>query len=208
MILATLGDLTRKALEKLDNSPFFKETGAYLAGGSGLAIHLGHRYSYDLDFFTRKKFQEDSIIQLIDQSGRFELERRHWRTILGTFEKVRFSLFYYKYPLLAPPKKILNNINLASLEDIAAMKIAAISDRGTKRDFIDLHFLLSHFSLKKILKFYDQKYKNLAANRIHILKSLVYFADAEKDTKPEMIQAADWEEIKNLIKEKVKNLRP
>lgn len=208
MILTTLSDLTRKALEKLDNSPFFKETGAYLAGGSGLAIHLGHRYSYDLDFFTRKKFQEDSIIQLVDQTGQFKLERRHWRTILGTFESVKFSLFFYKYPLLLPPKKILKNINLASLEDIAAMKIAAISDRGTKRDFIDLYFLLSHFSLKKILNFYDRKYQNLAANRIHILKSLVYFVDAEKDTKPEMIQAADWEEAKSLIKEQVIGLKP
>jgi len=206
--LYTLGKTTRKALEKLDSSPFFNETAAYLAGGSGLAIHLGHRYSYDLDFFTRKDFHEDYILDLLDESGKFKLERRGWKTILGTFEDIKLSLFFYKYPLLLPPKKIFSNTNLASLKDIAAMKVAAISDRGTKRDFIDLYFLLSHFPLEKILKYYDQKYQNLGVNRIHILKSLVYFADAEKDTKPKMIQAANWEEVKNLIKEKVKSLRP
>lgn len=208
MTLNTLGELTRRALEKLDSSLFFKESGAYLAGGSGLTLHLGHRHSYDLDFFTRKKFEEDSIIQLIDQCGQFKLERRHLRTILGIFEGVKFSLFYYKYPLLKPTIRILTNINLASLEDIAAMKIAAISDRGTKRDFIDLYFLLAHFSLGKILKLYDQKYQNLAANRIHILKSLVYFADAENDEMPGMIKNVDWQDLKMLIVEKVKVLIP
>lgn len=206
--LDTLGVSAKKALEKLDASLFFKESRAYLAGGSGLTLHLGHRYSYDLDFFTRKKFQEDAIIQLIDQCGHFKLESRYWRTILGIFEDVKFSLFFYKYPLIKPTIKILKSINLVSLEDIAAMKIAAISDRGTKRDFIDLYFLLAHFSLEKILKLYDQKYQNLAANRVHILKSLVYFADAERESMPEMIKDINWQDLKTLIMEKVKGLAP
>lgn len=206
MNLDILGDLTKKALVKLDDSPFFKESQAYLAGGTGLAIHLGHRYSFDLDFFARKKFEEDLIIDLLDQSGRFKLERRHWKTILGKFEDVKFSLFFLKYRLIAPSAIILRNINLASLEDIAAMKIAAISDRGTKRDFIDLFFLVKHFPLEKILKFYDQKYKNLAAQRTHILRSLVYFTDAEQDPMPEMIKTVDWEKVKEFFTKEVKEI--
>lgn len=208
MVLTTLGQSTRKALERLDNSSFFHETAAYLAGGSGLALHLEHRYSFDLDFFSKNKFQEDSIIQLLDEYGKFKLERRHWKTILGIFEDVKFSLFFYKHQLLMPFKKIGKNINLASLEDIAAMKIAAIADRGTKRDFIDLYFLLSRFQLKDILQYYDQKYQNLKANRIHILKSLIYFADAEEDVMPEMIKTVNWQDVKKSLTKSVKNLAP
>lgn len=95
--------------------------------------------------------------------------------------------------------QILKGAYLASLEDIAAMKIAAICDRGSKRDFIDLYFLVKKFSLKQIFKFYDQKYAKFLDNRIHILKSISYFADADTQKDPKMLISVSWEEVKQFF---------
>ena len=100
----------------------------------------------------------------------------------------------------------MTNVNVASLEDIAAMKIAAIADRGTKRDFIDLYFLAKLFPLVKIIDFYDQKFKNLANAKTHILKGLVYFTDAESEPTPRMVQSVNWSEVKKFFEEEVKKI--
>ena len=206
MYLNSLSKITKKALEKLDASEFFAETGAYLAGGTALALHLGHRYSEDLDFFTLKAFESNSQIQFLSQIGNFKLNQTGWRTILGEFEGTKFSLFHYQYKLIEKPQAILKNTNLASLTDIAAMKIAAIADRGTKRDFIDLFFLTKIFPLEKILTYYDQKYEKLEANKTHILRSLFYFAEAENDASPQMIQPVDWQKLKEFFEKEVEKI--
>lgn len=204
--LNAISKSTKRALEKLNSSPFFAETSAYLAGGTALALHLGHRYSEDLDFFTPKAFLTKSQIQLLSQIGDFKLNQTGWGTILGEFESTKFSLFYYQYKLIGKPELILKNTNLASLADIAAMKIAAIADRGTKRDFIDLFFLTKIFSLEKILAYYDQKYEKLQANKTHILRSLFYFTEAENEAPPRMIQSVDWQELKKFFEKEVKKI--
>lgn len=206
MFLSSLSSPTKKALEKLAASVFFAQTHAYLAGGTALALHLGHRYSEDLDFFTRKKFIAQDILQLIAETGRFQTNRVGWQTILGKFEDVKLSLFYYKYPLLAKEEIVYKNAKLASLKDIAAMKIAAIADRGTKRDFIDLFFLAKSFSLEEMLKFYDLKYKNLASRQTHILKSLFYFVDAEGEPMPEMLEDISWKQVKQFFEKEIKRI--
>ncbi len=206
MYTNTLSKPTKRALEKLDSSVFFTETGAYLAGGTALALHLGHRYSEDLDFFTPKPFLPKTQIQFLSQIGEFKLNQTGWGTILGEFEGAKFSLFYYQYKLIEKPQRILKSTNLASLADIASMKIAAIADRGTKRDFIDLFFLTRVFSLEKMLSYYDQKYAKLQANKTHILKSLFYFEEAENDAPPQMIQTIDWQEVKKYFEKEVKKI--
>lgn len=202
----TLSKSTKKALEKLDASDFFTETRAYLAGGTALALHLGHRYSEDLDFFTKSAFLPKSQIQILSQIGDFKLNQTGWGTIIGEFEGTKFSLFHYQYKLIEKPQLILKSTNLASLADIAAMKIAAVADRGTKRDFIDLFFLTRIYSLERILSYYDQKYQKLQANKTHILRSLFYFAEAENDAPPQMIQTVDWQEVKKFFEKEVKKI--
>lgn len=91
-------------------------------------------------------------------------------------------------------------IPILDTADIAAMKILAIEDRGTKRDFIDLYFLCQEFSLKQMLKFYDQKYGVLEEHLYSIIRSLDYFTDADIDPNPEMLIPVDWEEIKQFFK--------
>lgn len=90
---------------------------------------------------------------------------------------------------------------LALLEDIAAMKIAAICDRGTKRDFIDLYFLAKKFSLEQIFKFYDQKYAMLSNNIVHIMRSLDYFVDAEPQKLPKMLKKVSWDKVKKFFQD-------
>ena len=206
MFAKALSTSTKKALEKLDSSSFFDMTAAYLAGGTALALHLGHRLSIDLDFFTLKEFNEDSISNLLKNTGHFTLNRTDWQALIGTFETVKFSLFFYKYPLLEAPEIFLTKTPVASLQDIAAMKIGAISRRGTRRDFIDLYFLTEIFPLKKTVNFYDKKYQDLASQRTHILKSLVYFADAEGEPMPEMLKPANWLKIKEFFISEVRKL--
>lgn len=200
MFTKTLSKHAADALAILGKSNILNT--AYLAGGTACALQIGHRISLDLDFFTDKEFPTGLVLNQLSKLAGFKLDQTEKWTILGTFPKVKFSYFYYPYPLIAKTS-LFSQINLASLEDIAAMKIAAICDRGTKRDFIDLYFLAKKFSLEKILKFYDKKYGKLSNNIYHIIRSLEYFVDAEEQKSPKMIKKVPWEEVKKFFQHQV-----
>ncbi len=179
---------------------------AYLAGGTGTALQLGHRISVDFDFFTNNEFKPSDFASELSRTGDFEAEQTNRGTVTGRFNGIRFSLFNYEHPLLFPCLEH-RCAGIADLRDIAAMKIDAIASRGAKRDFVDLYFICeSGFSLAEILGFYDKKYGKLSANRIHILKSLVYFKDAEQDEMPQMLKQVSWDNIKTFLENNVKKL--
>ena len=180
---------------------------AYLAGGTACALWFGHRYSFDLDFFTDVEFETELTVKQLESFPGFMLQRTEKWTILGTFPEVKFSFFYYPYPLIEKASPFMQ-INIASLPDLAAMKVAAICDRGTKRDFIDLYSIVKEkFSLKKALSFYDRKYKKLSNNAYHIIRSLQYFRDADKEQEmPQMIEKISWEEVKKFFTGETKSL--
>lgn len=96
--------------------------------------------------------------------------------------------------------------DLVEERDIAAMKIDAISSRGSKKDFIDIYFLLKKYLLEELIGFFEKKYNDIDYNKLHILKSLVYFEDADNESIPIMIQNIDWEDVKQIIREKVNEL--
>lgn len=195
---------TKAVLALLEKSEVIQK--AYLAGGTALALQLGHRISCDLDFFTQEEFDEKMLLPEIKKISNFQLEKIAWRTILGKFKDVKFSIFYYKYPLLYAAKKF-GMINVTDIRDIAAMKIAAIAARGTKRDFVDLYFICKEtVSLPDAIQLYDKKYKNLSAAGMHIMKSLVYFDDAEPDEMPRMLKEAVWGNIKKYFEYEVRKL--
>lgn len=200
---ALFGD-TKTILAILGKSTLTRD--AYLAGGTAAALQLGHRLSFDLDFFTPKEFNALKVIAELEKILDFKLEQSTEGTILGRIKDVRFSLFLYKYKLLFPLKKFLS-INILDLRDIAAMKIVAISDRGVKRDFIDLYFMCkAKISLWEMARLYDRKYGKLASNLIHIKKSLVYFIDAEDQDMPKMLKPCKWQEVKRFFEEEVKKI--
>ncbi len=197
----------KESLAVLGKSGIFKS--AYMAGGTALALQIGHRFSYDFDFFMAKEFDESMMLEKIKKlMPDFQLERKEWRTILGFINDSKFSLFFYSYPLLFKTRKFLN-VNIADIKDIAAMKISAISDRGSKKDFIDLYFILKlekALSLKEALALYDKKFKTLKQNQLHILKSLAYFADAEEDAMPKMIKSVSWKDVKSFFQREARSL--
>lgn len=199
----------KKSLAVLGDSDILKNV--YMAGGTGLALQIGHRISLDFDFFTPKEFDEKILVQRIKKTiPDFELEKMEWGTILGYIKKTRFSLFYYNYPLLFEARDF-SGVKIADVKDISPMKIAAIADRGTKRDFIDLYFIIEKekiLSLEEILRLYDKKFKLLKQNRMHILKSLCYFDDAEKAKMPKMLKNTSWKEIKEFFINEVKKISP
>lgn len=178
----------------------------YLAGGTGVALQLGHRFSLDLDFFTKKDIATKIFIQKIKTRGKFSVEREAENTLIGIFNGIRVSFLKYDYPLLFNLKQI-EGIRIADLRDIGCMKIDAISSRGMKRDFVDLFFICREvISLKNLLSLFKRKYKSVNYNMMHILKSLAYFEDAENNPMPKMIVSASWQEIKNFLKKEIKKI--
>lgn len=178
---------------------------SYLGGGTALALLLGHRLSEDLDFFTAQEFDEQVLVQNLQKIPEFKADGTAWRTVWGKIGNTKFSLFYYQYPLI---KKTINfeGTEILDKEDIAAMKIHALEDRGTKRDFVDLYFLAREFSLEQMLKFYDQKYGSLKDHLYIILRSMDYFADAEIDALPQMFSPVSWTEVKKFFQDQVLKL--
>jgi predicted nucleotidyltransferase component of viral defense system len=204
MFTKTLFGNTKTALAILGKSHLMDN--AYLAGGTACALQIGHRISVDLDFFTPQEFDAEELVRSLKNIGEFKLDKQSWGTILGEFEKIKFSIFVYKYPVLFPFRSLVD-INILDLRDIAAMKINAISTRGIKRDFIDLYFICQKgISLKETLSFYNRKYRTLASNIVHIQKSLVYFVDAEMTAMPKMLKKVAWEDVKRYFENEVKKL--
>lgn len=197
MHAGTLSLHAQNALAKLGRSGIL--TSSYLAGGSALALHLGHRKSYDLDFYTRENLKAEDVASQISKIGKFEitlLEPPH--TILGVFEGIKFSLFRYDYPLIGRIT-LFKSVAFVSREDIAAMKLSAITGRATKRDYIDLYFLAKLYSFDKMLKFYKKKFGKLGNNLYFIIKALGFFGDCENDEMPKMITPVSWEKVKDFF---------
>lgn len=207
MFEEVLSGNAKNSLAVLGESGLLKDT--YLAGGTALALRIGHRISVDFDFFATKEFNQDYFIQKITELPvNFELERSAPGTVLGYLNKTKFSLFFYKYPILAKTHKFLN-LEILNIKDIAPMKMAAISGRGVKRDFIDLYFIIAvekFLSLNEVFDLYDQKFSVLKQNKNHILKSLIYFEDADEQEMPQMLKKIDWPEVKNFFEQEVKHL--
>ena len=92
---------------------------------------------------------------------------------------------------------------LADERDIAAMKLDAVSSRGSKKDFIDIYELLKKYTLAELIDFFEKKYAGIRYNMLHILKSLIYFDDADGEPPPVMLRDADWDNIKQSIRQSV-----
>jgi hypothetical protein len=194
-----------KTLQTLSRQDFLRSF--YLAGGTACALHIGHRRSRDFDFFSRAEFEVFAIQNALRNQGRFVIDYSDSNTLVGRFDGIKISLFHYAYPLLEDTVDFLG-VRVASLVDIGCMKIDAISSRGTKRDFVDLLFALRNLGLDlgAILGHFEQKYRPDSYNRYHLLKSLVYFDDADKEPEPDMLVDFSWDATKRFYVESVRSL--
>lgn len=178
----------------------------YLAGGTAAALNLGHRVSIDLDFFGPDPFDPDVLAGALADTGRLILDRIAPDTLLGEWNEMKLSFFRYRYPLVSDPVVALG-VRIAHLHDIAAMKLDAVSRRGTKRDFVDLYFIAqAGISLSEALQWYEQKFAGLHVNLVHVVKSLAYFADAELDPSPLMLVDFSWDEAKHFFEQEATTL--
>ncbi len=179
---------------------------AVLAGGTALSLQIGHRMSVDLDFFTTANFKSDFIIGAIKRANLpFSVISEESDTFLVEINNTKFALFKYDYPFI--DKTInLNGINLSGILDIAAMKIIAISQRGTKRDFVDLFFILKNVPLFTVADHLIKRFGRERINAINIGKSFVYFTDAESDPEPKYLKGNEtsWKTVKLFFKKHVK----
>jgi hypothetical protein len=180
----------------------FEPLGSFvLVGGTALALQLGHRISEDIDMFTRAGFDEDILLNIIQEHFRFQLNmnKKGIRTLNLIIDGVKTDLLCYNYPVI-DDLIIEDGIRMMGKKDIAAMKLSAISSRGEKKDFYDLYFLLHYFTLQEMLGFYQQKFS--IANTFHVIKSLDYFMDAESSKDVEMLHRIEWKEVKKYITER------
>lgn len=171
-----------------------------LVGGTALALQLGHRLSIDLDLFGPINIgYEELEIALLQKEYNIEFFNKSAHIKQLIINNIKVDIVNHIFPWLDEAIET-ENIKLAGLKDIAAMKLEAITGRGSRKDFVDLYFLLQHFSLKEMLDFYSQKYKN---SLFMVMMSLGYFADAEKLPMPEMLVPISWEEMKNTIQKAI-----
>ena len=197
----TLPRRTKKALMFLSEEKWFKESEWYLAGGTALALSTGNRKSLDLDFFTQdKNFDEKKLIARFLENKEWQTEVEEKNTIYGELFKAKVS--FIAYPFFIPKQEPIwhGSIKVLQPKDIAVMKITAISQRGRKRDFFDLYWCAKNIeSLEEIIKRLPAQYPAVAHDYHHILKSLVYFEDAESDPEPEINFDANWKKVKNFF---------
>ena len=193
---STVSESTFKLLEQLLLINEFSKL--RLVGGTALALQIGHRISVDLDLFGEIEFDN----QVLKDFNNVHIIKKSKNINIYSIDDVKVDIVNYAYPWLDSELNI-ENIRLASLKDIAAMKIAAVTGRGSKKDFVDLFFLLKEFSFSEIINFYKQKYSD--ASIYLALKSLVYFDDADNDPPLNMLIDIPWQSVKDRIKKEVIN---
>lgn len=183
-----LADLAR------DRSPALR--GWILAGGSGLALHFGHRMSEDLDFFRADNLDVRRLHDVFRRQGPYETLQEAEHTLTVICRRTKLSFFRVGEPFLFDPAPF-RFFAVAHVRDIALMKLIAISGRGSRRDFIDLYSILRREAdLRECLDLLTCKYGAGRVNAYHILKSLTYFDDAEAEPMPKMLEPFNWGECK------------
>jgi hypothetical protein len=182
-------------------APALDSWGYYLGGGTAIAIHLGHRRSLDFDWFTQVPIDDPLTLaaQLRERGVAFEVGEIAKGTLHGTANGVRTALLEYRYPHLAPPVALAAfTCRLASLEDLAAMKLSAIAGRGSRKDFVDLYALGQAFQpLAGLVHAYQRRYA--VADLGHLLYALSYFDDAETEPMPDLLWDVEWPAIRQTI---------
>lgn len=188
---------TRQALDTLADASWLDGSSWYLAGGTALALSVGHRASVDLDFFTQEtSFSIASMTERFSIPG-WTTDILREGTMYGRLHGAQVSFIAYPFFIPRAPKHPYGNVAVLAPEDIVVMKIIAISQRGRKRDFIDLFWYCTYREqLEKVLRCLPDQYPSAAHDYHHILKSLVYFADAEEDPMPNLHFETDWKTVK------------
>jgi hypothetical protein len=180
-------------IEKRSPAPL---RGWTLAGGTGLALQLGHRTSDDFDFFKTSRFSVKNLAQALPALGACEILQEEARSLTVLLRSVKISFFQVIDPFIFPAGSF-SFFKIADARDIALMKMAAILNRGSRKDFVDLYCILRReLTLQDCLSLLPKKYGEGRINEYQLLQSLTWFTDAEQEPLPRMLEPFDWEECK------------
>ena len=188
--------------------PAMTRAGMYLGGGTAVALHLGHRRSDGMDWFSPTERGDMLSLMAELEKGGVELAVKDLQkgTVHGSVSGVRVSVLEYAYPSLNPPAKASGlGCKVASLEDLAAMKLSAVTQRGSRKDFLDVYAIgLERIPLPDMLGLYGQRYG--IDDVTHVLIGLTYFDDADDGSMPELLWDVGWAEAKRTLRAWVKEL--
>jgi len=195
--------LDKKRLELLPKLKFFKDLWFYLAGWTSLALQYWHRESIDFDFFINEDIDTEKLFNKILKNFKQEKVVKTYEeenTLYIEINSIKISFFSYKYNLL---ENIIESsyLNLASDLDISAMKLWAIQNRATNKDYIDLYYILQKYSLEEIIEAFFKKFWKIV-NENYLKKSLVYFDDIIEE-KLILHKSISFEEVKNFLRKKI-----
>lgn len=197
--IVTVAEPTLVLLKKIQQIPFFADL--RLVGGTALALQLGHRMSIDLDFFGKFDVAFEEVESELMMNG-FKIDPYNKSKNIKQLavDGVKVDFVNYRYDWIDDMIEE-DGIKMAGLKDIAAMKLSAVPGRGTKKDFVDIYFLLQHFTLKEMLDLYVSKYTD--DSLFPVMLSLSYFVDAEITPMPEMLIPVQWHDVKATIREAI-----
>jgi len=201
MFAGALPEKTLALLKKI--SPLIRDKGFYLAGGSGLALQLGHRISEDLDFFSSRPFEPSSLLRSLKAKvDRLQEILSEVQTLIVDLDGVKCSFFFYEVPLLFDLVSS-HDLMVADWRDILAEKFKTVAQRGSKKDFFDIFCVLQRgkVSLGEAVSIFKKRFQSSGLNLYHVLRSLTYFEDADHEPDPKIMGgcAFSWEEVKSFF---------
>lgn len=172
----------------------------HLVGGTALSLQIGHRNSIDIDLFTIDAFETTAIAETVRKNFEIEIDFEFKNSLLCRINSIKVDFITHNYPYIKPPVTE-EGITYLSREDIAAMKLNAIIQSGKRlKDFIDIWFLLEHFSMEDMLRFFGMKYSHV--NPVIALRAVNYFNDIDESfDPPKLLKPLPLEKIKKRIQD-------
>jgi predicted nucleotidyltransferase component of viral defense system len=168
----------------------------YLVGGTALALQYGHRISVDIDLFTESAFDAVRLRERLTRRYQLVESTVEENTLTGLIDGIKCDCMAHQYSMVTGVQDY-NGVRLIAVEDIAAMKLNAIANRGSKKDFWDLHELSRHFDREQVFSFYEKKYPRGSCWSVE--KSLSYFLDADGEPDPICLKGLSWSQVKSEI---------
>ena len=191
-------------LELLKNLMSLPElAGFYLVGGTALALQFGHRMSVDLDLFTELQFDKVALLEALQKSQDVLVETEEGSMLITSINSVKVDFVKMSYPILFAPV-VTEGVRMLEIRDIAPMKLKAVTQRGSKKDFYDIYYLLEHLTIHQMLELFSLKFRQFEI--FHVVKSLNYFEDAENYPDPVLFDKnITWSKVKSRIQSAVKS---
>lgn len=202
----TITPAMREVISDFSKTPLANEF--YLAGGTALALQLGHRLSIDLDYFSQTQSDIPALAEPLRRALKAfapVLADSAWGNLVFLAGDVRVGFYGYGYDLVRPPLQTEAG-RLASVEDIALMKMDALLARASRKDFYDLYCIGRQIPLRELFDMAAQKYPGVRDFEAQVVKHMAYFERAEQETPPRMLEAVDWETVKDWFRKQAKEL--